>query len=93
MARPKAEFPSAAAIRARADSTGRLVLRVTPSARTESVELGDNCVQVKVRTKPEDGKANEKVMELLAKSLSIATSRLHLLRGASGRDKLIQLPD
>jgi hypothetical protein len=46
---------------------------------------------VKVRTKPEDGKANDAVLDLLAKALGTATSRLRLLRGATGRDKLIQL--
>jgi len=91
MARPKAEFPPAAAIRALADSEGRLALRVTPGARSESVELGDSIVLIKVRTKPQDGKANEAVLELLAEALGIATSRLQLLRGATGRDKLVRI--
>jgi uncharacterized protein len=93
MARPKAEFPPASAIRALADAELRLTLRVTPGARSEAVELGQGCVAIKVRAKPEDGKANAKVLELLAEALGIATSRLHLLRGASSRDKLVQLPD
>ena len=91
MAKPKAEFPPAAAIRALADAEGRLALRVTPGARSESVELGEGVLLVKVRTNPEDGKANEAVLELPAKALGTATSRLRLLRGATGRDKLVQL--
>ena len=91
MAKPKADFPPTAAIRALADGEGRLVLRVTPGARTESVELGDGVVLIKVRTKPEGGAANDTVLELLAKALGIATSRLRLLRGATARDKLVQL--
>jgi uncharacterized protein YggU (UPF0235/DUF167 family) len=91
MAKPKPDFPSAEAIRALADAGGRLALRVTPGARSESVELGEAVLLVKVRTKPEDGKANDAVLELLAKALGIATSRLRLLRGATGRDKLVQL--
>ena len=91
MAKPKADFPPAAAIRALADGEGRLEQRVTPGARTESVELGDGVVLMKVRTKPEGGAANDTVLALLAKALGIATSRLRLLRGATGRDKLVQL--
>lgn len=91
MAKPKADFPPAAEIRALSDGKGRLALRVTPAARSESVELGDGVLLIKVRTKPEDGKANDAVLELLAKALGIATSRLRLLRGATGRDKLVQL--
>ncbi len=91
MARPKAEFPPAAAIRALVDGEGRLALRVTPGARSESVELADGKVVVKVRVKPEDGKANAAVLDLLAAALGIAASRLHLLRGATGRDKLVRI--
>jgi uncharacterized protein len=93
MARPKADFPPASAIRALADAEGRLALRVTPGARSEAVDLADCCVAIRVRTKPEDGRANVRVLELLAQALGVATSRLTLLRGASGRDKLVQLPD
>ena len=91
MARPQTDFPSAAAICALADSEGRLTLRVTPGARVESVELGQGVLLIKVRTKPEDGKANQAVLGLLAEALGIATSRLRMLRGATGRDKLVQL--
>ena len=48
-------------------------------------------VLVKVRVKPQDGKANDAVLELLARALGLATSRLRLLRGATGRDKLVQI--
>ena len=92
MARPPVEFPAADAIRALADADGRLALRVTPGARAQGVELGQGRVVVKVRAKPHDGAANEAVLALLAEALGIATSRLRLLRGATGRDKLVQLP-
>ena len=69
MARPKPDFPPVEAIRALADGEGRLTLRVTPGARVESVELGDRLVQIKVRAKPEGGKANDAVIDLLAQAL------------------------
>lgn len=93
MARPRAEFPPAEAIRALADGDGRLALRVTPGARVESVELAGGKVLVKVRVKPEDGKANGAVLDLLADALGIAPSRLHLLRGATSREKLVKIAD
>ena len=92
MARPKPEFPSAVAIRALADAEGRLALRVTPGARTEGIEIAAGRVLVKVRARPQDGVANEAVLALLAAALGVATSRLLLLRGATGRDKWVQLP-
>ena len=93
LARPKADHPPAAAIRALADAEGRLALRVTPGARGEAITIEQGCLLVKVRAKPEDGKANAAVLELLAGALGIATSRLRMLRGATGRDKLVQLLD
>jgi uncharacterized protein YggU (UPF0235/DUF167 family) len=91
MARPRTEFPGAAAIRALADSQGRLALKVTPGARSETVELGQGVLLVKVRAKPDDGAANKAVLDLVARALGIAVSRVQLLRGATGRDKLVQL--
>ena len=92
MAKPRPDLPPPAALRALADAEGRLTLRVTPGARTESIEIAEGRVLVKVRAKPHDGAANAAVLALLAEALGEATSRLHLLRGAIGRDKLVQLP-
>lgn len=91
MARPRPEFPPREAIIALADADGRLAVRVTPGARAELVEIGEGKLLIKVRTRPEDGKANAAVLDLLAEALGTATSRLHLLRGATGRDKLIRI--
>lgn len=91
MARPKPDFPAAEDILAMADSEGRLALRVTPGARSEGIELDGGRVLVKVRAKPKDGEANEAVLAMLGKALGMATSRLRVLRGATGRDKLVQL--
>ncbi|MFC4253821.1 DUF167 domain-containing protein [Altererythrobacter xixiisoli] len=92
MARPRADHPPAAAIRALADDQARLALRVTPGARSEAITIEDGRVLVKVRAKPQDGAANAAVLRLLAGALDIAPSRLQLLRGDTSREKLVQLP-
>ena len=91
MARPKADLPPASAVRALADGEGRLALRVTPGARSEGIAIEDGRLLVKVRAKPQDGAANDAVLALLAEALGIATSRLRLLRGATSREKLVQI--
>lgn len=91
MARPRINAPTAAAIRALADSEGRLALRVTPGARTEALEILDAKLVAKVRAKPQDGAANKAVLKLLAKALGIGVSRLRLLRGETSREKLVQI--
>lgn len=87
MARPSAALPAPAAIQSLIDDEHRLVLRVTPGARQEVLEIVDGRLLAKVRAKPEDGKANEALRDLLARALGIAPSRLELLRGATSREK------
>jgi Uncharacterized conserved protein len=91
MARPKPDFPPAAALLALADDRRRLALRVTPGARSEQIALGEGAVLIKVRAKAHDGEANAAVLAMLARALGLPLSKLHLLRGATGRDKLVQI--
>lgn len=93
MAKPKPDLPPAEAVRALADGEGRLAVRVTPGARVETLEIVDGRLVVKVRAKPEDGKANDAVLALLAKALGLGTSRLRLLRGATSREKLVGIAE
>lgn len=92
MARPRTDFPPAEAIRALADVAGRLALHVTPGARSEGIALGEGKLAIKVRAKPADGAANDAVLRLLADALGVPPSGLRLLRGATSRAKLVQLP-
>jgi uncharacterized protein YggU (UPF0235/DUF167 family) len=92
VAKPRPDLPPAEAIHALADAKGRLALRVTPGARLDSIAIDDGRVLVKTRAKAQDGAANAAVLALLAGALGVAVSRLHLLRGATSREKLVQLP-
>lgn len=91
MARPKAELPPVETVRALIDGEGRLAVRVTPGARVEALEIAGGRLLAKVRAKPEDGKANDAVLALLATALGLAPSRLELLRGATSREKLFRI--
>ena len=68
-----------------------IAVRVTPRASRNAVTLEGEASRVMVTTVPESGKANAAVIKLLAKALGIAKTRLVLLRGASGRDKLFRI--
>ena len=92
MARPKPDLPASDAVRALADGEGRLSVRVTPGAKVESVALDEGRLVVKVRAKPEDGKANAAVIALVAAALGEAPSRIELLRGATSREKQLRIP-
>src|SRR5690606_17883383 len=68
-----------------------IAVRVTPRASRNAVILDGETIRVTVTTVPEDGKANAAVVKLLAKALGVAKSRLVLVRGATGRDKIFRL--
>lgn len=92
MARPGIEHPPAAALRALADAEGLLAVHVTPGARIEGIAIVGGRVLVKVRSKPEDGKATAAVAGLLAVALGVSPSEINLLRGATSREKLFRIP-
>lgn len=91
MAKPKADYLPAEALRALADERGRLAVRVTPGARSETLQISDGRLLAKVRAKPQDGAANAAVIALLAKALAIAPTSVKLLRGATSREKLFRI--
>ncbi|MEE2860688.1 MAG: DUF167 domain-containing protein [Pseudomonadota bacterium] len=68
-----------------------LTLRVTPRARRNAVQLQGDVLRVHVTAVPEDGRANRAVLKLLAGALSVAPSRLTVIRGDTARDKLVRL--
>ena len=70
----------------------RLKLHVTPGAREDGLAgwQGDS-LRVRVRARPEKGLANEAALRLLAGRLNVPRSRLALVRGATSRDKLIEV--
>ncbi|WP_085501296.1 DUF167 domain-containing protein [Paracoccus sp. J56] len=69
----------------------QIAVRVTPRASRNAVILDGETIRVTVTTVPEDGRANAAVVKLLAKALGVAKSRLVLVRGATGRDKIFRL--
>ena len=72
-----------------------LAVRVTPRAsRNEIAEvLDDGTIKVRIAAPPADNEANEALVEYLAEILGVPKSRLDIVAGLSGRDKLISVVD
>ncbi len=70
----------------------RLRVHVTPGAREEGIAgwHGDS-LRVKVRARPEKGRANQAVLGLLARRLGVAPANLSIVHGAASRDKLVEV--
>lgn len=82
----------AGALRDHADGL-LLTVKVAPGAKQTLVAgcaedaAGQSRLKVRVSAAPEKGKANGAVLKLLAKTLGVPQSRLHLIGGGTGRIK------
>lgn len=75
-----------------------LNLHVTPKASSNRIKIeeqadGAKLYRVYVTVTPEDGKANEAVLKLLAKELKVSKMSLKILQGHKGRRKVVEVQD
>lgn len=64
-------------------------MRVGPGARSEAVRIEGSTVHLRVTAPPANGAANTAALRLLASAMDVPPRNLTLLRGATGRVKLI----
>lgn len=70
----------------------RIYVKVTPRAgKNEVIKISDAEYKVRVTAAPEKGKANEKVIELLAYYLAVPKSSIIIIAGRSARVKIIDV--
>jgi len=73
----------------------RVQVHVTPKSRVNAVEaIGEGSegrIRVRVTAAPEDGKANDAVVELLAKMLGLPRRAVRVAGGAASRVKWIEI--
>jgi uncharacterized protein (TIGR00251 family) len=70
----------------------KIFVLVKPNCRQESVEkMEEGSYVIRVNAPPTEGRANERVIELLAKALGVAKTRLELISGHKGKRKTFRL--
>ncbi len=72
-----------------------LAVRITPRAsRNEIAEvLHDGTIRIRLTAPPVEGKANEALINFLAKVLDVPRSHIEIVAGHTGRDKLVSIQD
>jgi uncharacterized protein (TIGR00251 family) len=69
-----------------------LNVRLQPRARKDEV-VGerDGRIVIRVTAPPVDGKANDALCRLIAKAANVAPSRVAVVRGHTGRNKVVRV--
>ncbi len=71
-----------------------LQVKVKPGARSNSLQQQDDGSWLaQVKAPPVDGKANEALIELVARHFGLPRSRVRIRSGAGARLKLLELDD
>jgi len=71
---------------------GTITVRVTPRAARPGLDReADGGLRVRVRSAPEQGKANEETTEIVARALGVAKSAVRVQRGARSRTKILAI--
>jgi uncharacterized protein len=67
-------------------------VRVTPNAREPLVtKVGDCDFEVRVDEKAVGGRANRRLVELLAEHFGVPKPRISIVRGTKSRDKVVEV--
>ncbi|MDP2920907.1 MAG: DUF167 domain-containing protein [Candidatus Omnitrophota bacterium] len=70
----------------------RIEVKVIARARKEEVEkIAENSYRVKVSAPPEKGKANKRVIELLAEEFGVKRQQVRIISGSLSSKKIIEI--
>ena len=72
-----------------------LAIRVTPRASKNEIAeiLSDGTVRIRLTAPPVEGKANAALIEFLSDVLNVSRSKIDIVAGINGRDKLVSILD
>lgn len=69
-----------------------ITVRVKPNAKAASVERGDDGVYVvRVDAPPRNGKANARLVDILAEYFHVSKSTIRIVIGKSSREKVVEI--
>ncbi len=69
-----------------------IAIKLTPKASSNRIgEMRGDVLTVYVTAPPDKNKANEAMLKLLAAHFDVPVSRIKLVRGATSRNKLVEI--
>jgi uncharacterized protein len=71
----------------------KIRVRVRPSSRTDEVVREGECLVVRVKEPPKEGRANRALTKLLAEYFGVSQTRVSILSGLRSKDKVVEIAD
>ena len=70
----------------------KLFIKVIPNAsKDQIIKIDESNLKIKTNKPPEDGKANEAVIEILANYLNVKKNQIKIISGINSQKKIIQI--
>ncbi len=69
----------------------KIQVKVIPNSKQAKVEKNETGLRVKVNAPAKEGKANKRLVEILAKYFSRPKSSIKIIRGLNSKKKLIEI--
>jgi hypothetical protein len=67
-------------------------VKVVPNSKKSGVErIGENDFRIKVDAKAEGGKANRRLVEIIAEFFNVPKSSVRIVKGFKNRNKIIEI--
>ncbi len=68
-------------------------VRVKPSSRRSGVEKRGEVYVIHVKSPPVEGRANKELIEVLSDYFGVPKSSIRIVRGLSGRNKVVEIAE
>ena len=69
----------------------KIQVKVSPNSREQGVKEIEGVLRVKVCAPAKEGKANKRLVEILAKHFAIPKSSISIVKGLTSKSKVIEL--
>jgi uncharacterized protein len=67
-------------------------IRVAPGAKKREIKRDGKSLKIKLVSRPQEGKANQELVDYLASIFSVRKSEVRIVSGERGRKKVVFLP-
>ncbi len=68
-------------------------VKIKTNTKNEEIVINDNQIIAKVNALPIEGRANDRLIELLASFLRCPKSKIEIIRGLKNRNKVVLVKD